>query len=323
MKTNYIPKRFAASSHKVIAAANEIIADYNDQGYSLTLRQLYYRLVASDQIENTAASYDRVGAILNDARLAGLVDWSAIEDRTRNLAGVYHVDDVPDAIADAHRTYRIDKWIDQPTRPEIWVEKEALAGIVGRVANRCDVGFVSCRGYMSQSEMHAAAMRFLRRANVGQKTVIIHLGDHDPSGVDMTRDIDGRTRLFMEHHAPGSAAFVDRIALNMPQIRQYDPPPNPAKLTDSRYHAYAALHGESSWELDALEPRVLDALIEAAIWENCDREMYSDAHRLEQRQRAQLATLSANWGDIAAELDDDELTDALNRKIEDSEQSDK
>lgn len=304
-KVSYVEHAFKESSLQVIRACNAIIRDYVAAGYRLTLRQLYYRLVASAQIPNTQRSYDRVGGIINDARLAGLVDWDAIEDRTRNLKSVTHWETPAEIIEAAYEGYRIDKWQGQEFRPEIWIEKEALAGVVERVAVRNDVSFMSCRGYMSQSEMRDAALRYVRWIEDGQTPVIIHLGDHDPSGIDMTRDIRDRLELFCGHHV-GEAVDVQRIALNMDQVEEYGPPPNPAKVTDSRFEGYLAQHGTESWELDALEPATLDELIEETVLSYRDDDLYGEKQEQESQERNKLLLLSRNYERIAAGLEDDE-----------------
>jgi hypothetical protein len=276
MRIQYIDKKFGDKSLSLIGQSNTIIQGYQAEGYTLTLRQLYYRLVAAAIIPNTQKSYDRVGCIINDARLAGVLDWDAIEDRTRNLSSLGHWESPSDIIGAAAQSYRVDKWEGQEYRPELWVEKEALAGIVERTAERNDVGYLSCRGYMSQSEMHAAAVRFIGYLQAGQTPLVIHLGDHDPSGIDMTRDIAARLELFISHHM-GRTIEVNRIALNMDQIEEYSPPPNPAKVTDSRAAAYIARFGGESWELDALEPSVLDALMERTILKYRDDTLWAQA----------------------------------------------
>ena len=122
----------------------------------------------------------------------------------------------------------------------MWVEKDALVAVIQRPAVRNDVNFFACRGYVCQARGTARAIRRQRYARQGQRVVIIHLGDHDPSGIDMTRDVQDRLSMF------GTSTEVRRIALNMDQVEQYDPPPNPAKMTDSRANDYADLHGYSS-----------------------------------------------------------------------------
>ena len=180
----------------------------------------------------------------------------------------------------------------------MWVEKEALVSVVQRPAVRNDVNFFACRGYVSQSELHNAALRHKRYARQGQRVVIIHLGDHDPSGIDMTRDVQDRLSMF------GTSTEVRRIALNMDQVEQYDPPPNPAKMTDSRANDYVDLHGYSSWELDALEPSVIDALVSDAIADLTVLPQLIGARRERQAEgREQLRALSERWDDVVEWLD--------------------
>ena len=240
----YIDKKFSADTIAVIDRANVIIEDYQAQGFDLTLRQLYYQFVARGLIPNKDSEYKRLGGIVNDARLAGLIDWAAIQDRTRNLGSLAHWESPNSIINAVASQYRRDLWAGQPYRPEVWIEKDALVGVIEGVCNELDVPFFSCRGYTSQSEMWAASQR-LESYLPDQKPLILHLGDHDPSGVDMSRDIRERLELFM-----GGVEF-DRLALNMDQVQQYAPPPNPAKITDSRAVGYIAIHGDESWELDA------------------------------------------------------------------------
>lgn len=292
MKIPYIRKRFNASSLKVIESANAIIDEYTADGFELTLRQLYYQFVSRDLIANTQKEYKKLGAIINDARLAGLVSWTAIVDRTRNLEGNSHWNGPSDIVEACAKQFQIDKWADQEHRVEVWIEKDALVGIVERICRQLDVSYFSCRGYTSQSEMWAAAQRLKRYADDhGQTPVIIHLGDHDPSGIDMSRDIADRLELFM------GGMEVNRIALNMNQVRKYSPPPNPAKITDSRATKYIKLHGHESWELDALDPKVLSKLIEKTVLSYRDEDKWDDAIALELKHRKSLQRVAEELSD--------------------------
>lgn len=250
---------FKPQSLALIDVINDVLGEYQAAGYELTLRQAYYQLVARDHIPNTERSYKNVGALINNGRLAGLIDWGLITDRTRNLRSASHWDG-PSQIVDACiAQYRIDRWEGQPNYVEVWVEKDALVDIVAKACNPLDVPYFSCRGYTSQSEMWAAARRFMRRSDEGKGCYIVHLGDHDPSGVDMSRDIQERLLMF------GTPVRVERIALTMEQIEEFSPPPNPAKLSDSRCGSYISRYGRRSWELDALEPQVIRSLITEAV----------------------------------------------------------
>ena len=288
-KICYQPRAFSAASLDMIAKANEIVATYAAQGYNLTLRQLYYQFVSRDLIPNQQREYKRLGSVVNDARLAGLMDWNYIEDRTRNMEKNPSWTDPSSIIESAAASYAIDKWEDQPFRPEVWVEKDALVSVVERACSGLDVPYLSCRGYTSQSEMWRAGVRLGRWKKGGQKPFVIHLGDHDPSGKDMSRDIRERLELFM-----GGTKF-ERIALNMDQVERYSPPPNPAKLTDSRCEAYIAEFGPESWELDALEPSVISALIEGAILAIRDDGLWEAKMAEEEEGRKLLVQTSNQW----------------------------
>ena len=282
----YAQKDMRADTLIVVNQANEIIAEYQAQGFRLTLRQLYYQFVSRDLLPNTTQSYKRLGGIVNDGRLAGLIDWDAIEDRTRNVQSLSHWETPAEIIDICARQFRIDKWADQPFRPEVWIEKEALAGVVEGVCQDLDISFFCCRGYTSQSEMWSSAMRLRSMVNVGQRPLILHFGDHDPSGIDMTRDITDRLEMFM------GGVTLQRMALNMDQIEEYSPPPNPAKITDSRFASYEQKFGGKSWELDALEPKVIAGLIETAVFEVRNLDQWKRAVRKEEAGRKKLRTIA-------------------------------
>lgn len=297
-KIAYKPKRFNAKRLAIIDQANSILAEYSAAGYDVTLRQLYYRFVARDLIENTQKSYKRLGSCIDEARLAGLIDWDYIVDRTRNLQGRGSWGSPADIIDSCYHSFHFDRWANQPCRVEVWCEKEALIGIFARVARTYDVDYFACRGYVSQSEMWRAARRLQRYRRNGQKTVILHFGDHDPSGIDMTRDITDRMAMY------GTVLDVKRLALNMPQIQKYSPPPNPAKMTDSRFDGYVAKYGDESWELDALEPKVLSDLVAKSINKYRDLKKWKQTIAREQDARSQLKVLTDNWDEVAEDMGD-------------------
>jgi len=296
-KICYREKNFRAESLLIITQANGIIEEYAQQGYLLTLRQLFYQFVSRDLVPNTQKSYSRVGSIINDARLAGLIDWDAIEDRTRNMVKNSHWVSPGDIIKSAASSYAIDKWENQEYRVEVWVEKEALSGIFERICRSLDVPFFACRGYVSQSEMWRAAQRLRSWERAGYKTVVLHFGDHDPSGIDMTRDILVRLRLFE------TRTEVRRLALTWEQVRQYSPPPNFAKETDARFANYRAEFGDESWELDALEPRVLRDLVQDGVFDYRDPDLWGELYTKEQAQRDQLKEVSRRWPEALEKLD--------------------
>lgn len=299
-KIEYVPKSFSTDRLRMIERVNSVVAEYERQGYSLTLRQVYYQMVARDIIPNNMRSYKNLGNLINDARLAGLIDWLAIEDRTRNLRGNAHWEKPGEVIESAAYSYKLDHWAGQENYVEVWVEKDALIGIVGKICKQLDVNHFSCRGYVSQSEMWAAARRLRSRQLAGQHVVLLHLGDHDPSGKDMSRDIQERLVTFETYDVT-----FKRLALNMDQVELYNPPPNPAKLTDSRSTGYIERYGNECWELDALEPKVISDVISENVTMYRDDALYRavvQREREEKRQLDEFATyydgVLENWEEI-------------------------
>lgn len=291
MKRCFVDKNFSEGSLAIIEQSNVIITEYLEDGYTLTLRQLYYQFVARDLIANRQSEYKRLGSIINDARLAGLIDWDAIEDRGRSLLDVVCWNSPQDIIENCARQFKIDLWDGQKSRVEVWIEKEALIGVIEPVCRKLRVPHFACKGYVSQSEMFDAGFRRIRKyARQNQEAVIIHLGDHDPSGIDMTRDIETRLELFA-----GDCIEMRRIALNADQIEKYNPPPNPAKVTDSRFESYSSRFGDESWELDALDPATLAGLVEATVKEYIDDDAWQVALAQEKSQRVSLELISRHF----------------------------
>lgn len=283
-KEMFVDHKFAPASLKVIEIANGILNEYRAMGYRLSLRQLYYQLVARDYIENSVKSYKRVGNLISDARLAGLVDWEMIEDRGRETVIPTAWKSPAQIVRAAAQQFRVDRWQGQPCHAEVMVEKDALSGILEPVCREMHVRFTANKGYSSSSAMYEAGKRIADALRYGRVVHLFYLGDHDPSGIDMTRDIRERLGMF----AKSKKIKVHRLALNYDQVEQWQPPENPAKETDSRYQAYADQFGESSWELDAVEPRTLANLVRDGISELIDQDQWNAIMSEEKRMRDDL-----------------------------------
>lgn len=303
MKTDYqcfIPKTFRGDKLALIHQAQEIIDQYDADGYTLTLRQLYYQFVSRDTIENTDASYKRLGKLITDARQSGNIPWDGIEDRNREKKGWYIQEDVKAILDGLPTDFAADRWRDQAFHVEVWVEKEALSNVVRKACMPLRVPYMACKGYLSASEAYGAGQRMRQAIEQGKDPIIVHLGDHDPSGIDMTRDNQNRVSMFAD-------SFIDvrRIALNRDQIDEFSPPPNPAKVTDSRAAEYIRKHGTKSWELDALEPAVVVDLITKAIEPLISDRLWAEAQERESEQRAVLRQVGERWDDIKDMLEED------------------
>lgn len=281
MKEKFVEKRFQAASATIIRQANEIIAEFTRQGLKMTLRQLYYQFISQNLFENTDKNYKRLASIISDARLAGLVDWDAIEDRGRVPLLPYFWPNVDSIIDASVNQYRKNRWCSQTNLVELWVEKQALAGVLEPIARQYQITLSVNKGYSSSSAMYDATNRIVRGCTPPdedgpmKEPYVLYLGDHDPSGEDMVRDIDERLNLFRKDPDDPSCErcpeiVVEKLALTMQQIRRFEPPPNPAKRTDSRYEKYAETHGNESWEVDALPPNVLQQIIRSRLDELID-----------------------------------------------------
>lgn len=267
---------------RLLDTINGIIEEFKEQGYKLTLRQLYYQLVTKAIIPNTKKSYAKLSGILVKGRMGGVVDWDAIEDRLRVPNLPYWVLDIPDAIDDTIKGYRLNRQRGQDVYIELWVEKDALSGILKRVTHPYHINLMVNKGYSSCSAMHDAYIRIKREIDSGKKAVILYLGDHDPSGLDMIRDIRDRLKEF------GVNPTVKQIGLTREQINRYNPPPNPAKITDPRAKWYIEEHGDVSWEVDALNPDILHKLVETNVDKLIDKDRFNGMKEQEEKDKEEL-----------------------------------
>lgn len=321
----------------VIERIQYIVDRYSEQGYVLTLRQLHYQFVTRNWIVNHDSAYKKLGDILDDCRYGGLIDWEAIEDRGRVPFIPYYVNDVDHALQDTIEQYRLDRMKDQDVAIEMWTEKDALSGILKRVTRKYHVRLVVNKGYTSSSAIYGAYKRVIGHMMAGRKVRILYFGDHDPSGLDMVRDIrerlltmisngdhqsdlwdqsaiwsttkEGKKELKnpiysdleddLSEDAKSWIVFVntyfriDHIGLTKEQIDEYDLPPNPTKLTDSRSDGYIRKHGKTCWEVDALEPQVLTQLVEDSITSYIDVNKWAS---IVQQEQVDIKTLESFIG---------------------------
>jgi len=300
---NYRDHSFNKRTVEMLGHATRIVDNMREQGYKLTLRQLYYRLVSEGLIANNDHEYKKLGRIVTHARESGRMDWLAIEDRGRQAYGPQCEEDLDKLAKGIADQLKFDQWMRQDTYLEVWVEKQALESVIARPCNRLDVIYMACKGHLSASEAWRAGQRYQRALDRGKNCVLIHLADHDPSGIHMTEDNRDRVRMFAEDQG----IKVERIALNMSQVEQYAPPPNPTKKTDSRTASYNKRFGGSCWELDALEPSVLDSLITGAINRYRDEDLWAEVLELEAEEKRPLEALADNWNAVKKFMKDSEF----------------
>jgi len=291
--------RYTHNSKELLASCVSIAESYMERGLKLTVRQLYYQLVARTIIGNSQRDYKRVVATLSAARYAGKFPMDWLEDRGRDaLAGAdyraFHVS-VPAALNAAVEqveekvplwALRASRWWMQPTVVSVWVEKEALAGVFAEPCEELGVSLFACKGYPSISALHTwvQEMAAVRKAHTDMgmpapQPHVVYFGDHDPDGFAIPRAaLDKEGGGVQGIQAVTGALFPyswERAALNMKQVKTYNPPPFHAKLTSSRYEKYVDEHGTTdAWELDALEPAVLQKLIRNRVNARFDTETF-------------------------------------------------
>lgn len=303
MREEFVPKNFSDEHMAIIVHADAYIDDMAAQGYRVTLRQIFYMFVAEGEeaawFANTPQNYKRLGTILGHARLAGLIDWDSMEDRGRSVDTVPSWEN-PQAIMEAVvDQYQEDLWAGQSRRVHFRIEKDALSGVILPICKRWRVPHIACRGNTSHSEAYEAGKLLRRQLDEGLWPLVIYMGDHDPTGLDMTRDTESRLSLFAREKIE-----VRRIALNYDQIEELRLPHNPLKLkddgslSDSRGKGYRAIYGNESWELDALKPRYIDDLISAEISKEIDFDIWNRNKAAEEHNQRILASVLNRWEDV-------------------------
>lgn len=300
-KIKFADYRLSAASLERIDDINEIGQEYLDIGQKITLRQLYYQLVSRDYIPNKQTEYSKLSTLTTKGRMAGLIDWDLIEDRLRKPETPYFVKDIADALEDTLYQYRLNLQVNQPYKVIVIVEKDALSGVLERVTKKYMIPLLVNRGYGSCTVMKMLYDIFRKD---GRPAIILYIGDHDPSGLDMIRDVFSRVSEFQSR---GSISLeIRHIALTKLQIKQYAPPPNPAKLKDPRADKYIAEHGSVSYEVDALRPPVLTQILDDAIRDLLDMDLFNEMLREEERQKYVLSELIEQ---INSSSDEDESSD--------------
>lgn len=344
---------------EVVSHIIEIANEYYNNGYTLTLRQLYYQLVARDYIPNHDKVYKKISSIKDDICYSGLLDWNIFEDRGRVPIRAYYEHDIPSAIQRTLDSYRLDRQKNQPVHIEVWTEKDAISGVLKRVTLPFSIPLVINKGYNSSSAMYAAYDRFMDVLDENRKVRILYFGDHDLSGLDMVRDIEDRlTLMFVKgqqaletkvieyaqahYESNGYTVYdvarfdngkyedcallmdqttnwsteeqddfyntfdrgkiamwlreremfsIEHIGLTMAQIKQYNPPHNPAKITDPRAKGYIAMHGQVSWEVDALNPNVMQDIVRDGIMKYLDKSIYDKTYKEEADDKVKLGEI--------------------------------
>lgn len=285
----------------LLAATRRVLTQY--EGTAVTVRQLYYRLVAGGIIPNVLRSYKNLVAALSDWRRHRLIPFNAFEDRTRSMNRLDVGERFDDPAGWARyfleegvrkaKNYQLARWFGQDERAVVAVEKQALEGPFTQVCQELGVDLVVARGYPSLSYLAEIADALHRddKATDDRANVILYFGDHDPSGQNIPEVIERDLRgLF------GARFTLERVALNPDQVDEMDLIPAPVKLTDSRATGFIAEHGEDVYELDAIEPNALQDMIRDAVNEHFDEDAFDERNGLVERGKRKIARLLQRGG---------------------------
>jgi hypothetical protein len=243
----------------LISRVNQIINSYD---VPLTLRQIYYRLVAAGDIQNTRSCYNALSSQTTKARENGQIDDRRMTDRSRRIDDVSF--DSPEDFLDAclhtlKSKYVRRYWDSQSVYCEVWVEKDALSGVLAQAVYEYNTIVAPAKGYSSYTYLRDAADRIKRYCKSGKVANILYFGDHDPSGLDMTRDLQDRLTRYCGN------VTVLRVGLTFNQVKRYNLIPNNVKKADRRAKNYISQYGLDCWELDAVDPAELIRLCATAI----------------------------------------------------------
>ena len=287
--------------------------------HPMTVRQLFYRLVSTDIIENCLRDYQRVTSVMTKAREDGRGSYAWIVDRSRasySSRGWKNLADLGEVIEETLVGYRRDYWQDQPHYVEIWCEKDAVTGSIEEIREEYGLSVEAIRGFNSTSNVHAAATRLYQQQRAGKKITILYLGDWDPSGKDIERDLSRRlkrdlirlgSRLGNDIDGPDADIDVKRIAIFKEDITRFNLPPLRVKDKDPRASQFKKRHGDEAVELDALPPTELRDRLRRAIDDLIDREAWDRAKLVESAQRETCVRYASLFKRMAAGEHNDEL----------------
>lgn len=252
----------------------------------MTVRQVFYRLVSTGVIPKSEAAYkNTIVRLLTEMRLDGTVPYGAIADESRRIRRPYTCSDLEDALLDTAEQYRRQLWHNQPVYVQVWLEKDALAGVLYTITEEWDVPLLVTKGYPSITFLHMAAMEIFRAA---KPTFLYYFGDHDPSGEDIPRNVEARLRQFLRQSGSAFDVTFEKVAVTAEQIEAWDLPTRPTKSTDTRSRGFV---GESV-EVDALPPEQLHDLARECIEGHIDRDRLAVLQAAETSEREILERLA-------------------------------
>jgi hypothetical protein len=292
-------------TEELLERIESVMAEYDQ---ALTIRQIYYRLVADHGLENSTNSYKRIVDLLGKARLSGRIDFDRIEDRTREISE--HDRDYESLPGFTHTWYRhltnlaeyyhIPLWHGQPHRVMMLVEKQALQGIFAPICEKWQVDLMVCRGYPSLTQQYELSVRIGQQQHDNEKWHIVYFGDFDPSGENIPEKLEER----LDSDFDVSFETFRKEALTYDQVMDWGLPPAPAKRTDSRTAGFVDKYGVGMQvELDAIRPAELGSMIETSIARHYDAGAGRRRQDLQRSRRDRISSIVKNMDLSGLQLD--------------------
>jgi len=269
------------STKAEVEARREALFAIIEEGQPMTVRQVFYQATVRGLVEKAESGYAKVQTDLTVMRRAGTLPYSWLADNTRWQRKPRTFDSIEDALRNTAAFYRKSLWKDADAYVEIWLEKDALAGVVLPVTSMYDVPLMVARGYASLSFLYSAAEVI---NDLAVPAYIYHLGDFDPSGVNAGEKIEETLR----EHAPDAEIIFQRIAVTRDQIVDWDLPTRPTKTSDSRAKRFGS---DLSVELDAIDPNTLRDIVEEAIERHLPAKQFAVLKAAEESEREIITKL--------------------------------
>jgi len=260
----------------------EIIGSYD---FALTLRQIYYQLVAKQIIPNETKYYMKLSRLCMIGRDEGILPETAFADRLRQVDKPSSYFDLADFMATVKVAYRKDKWQNQDSYIEVWTEKDALRNVLTQITYRYDVNLMVVRGQVSRTAIYEAYCRYARQVSAGKDCYLYYAGDFDPSGLSIYNSLRERIR---NYDIAGEHITFERIALTPEQISDYDLPSDPAKKGDPNYKRFVSEYGDNVVELDSLPPEVLKDMVKDCIEQHINKKFLLHVKETESKEQARL-----------------------------------
>lgn len=259
----------------------ELVERYRDEGLlPITIRQLFYRLIAEYLLPKTEQSYQQLCEIVNRARRARVISMSAIRDDGFRMDRGSHYEgqsDFFDAVSRSAESYRIDRQDGQPNRLMLWCEAGGMVPQLRKICDPYSIPVASSGGFDSTTAKHDIAQQL----STAISTTVLHIGDHDPSGVHIFNSLREDITAFANYY-DGDIQFT-RLAVLPEHIAKYDLPTAPPKKSDRR-----SFEGDKTVQAEALDPAVMSQLVRESIESRLDIDAYHLALGQEEIERKEI-----------------------------------